>query len=145
MNAIAILQDDAFVSRESGEVGRSIWRLLVIGRERGYSTSITESEPSVWFDASAHRFQLLAKRWRDECAHISSVREMVLHPAYQQIVGMGQSALPFILNELARQPDHWFWALRAITQEDPVLSEHTGNIAEMTQDWLEWASEKGIR
>jgi hypothetical protein len=70
---------------------------------------------------------------------------MALHPAYQQIVGMGRSALPFLFRELKQRPDHWFWALRAITGENPVSSEHRGNIINMARDWLEWAGQKGFR
>jgi hypothetical protein len=149
MTAVATLQDrfshDAYVSSESREVGSGIWRLLKVGWEMGIPTSMTETKASLWSDALAQRFQSLAKIWRDECAHLSSMREMVLHPAYQQIVGMGSSALPFIFTELERKPDHWFWALRAITQEDPVPPEHRGNVAEMVRAWLRWAERRGIR
>ena len=55
---------------------------------------------------------------------------MAMHPAYQQIVGMGRSAVPFILKELANGPGHWFWALRAISGEDPVSSQGQGRRAE---------------
>ncbi len=96
-------------------------------------------------EGRSERFEKLAKVWREECFHFSSAREMFQHPAYQQIVGMGPSALPFIFAELARQPDHWFWALRAITQDDPVSSEHRGNLSEMARDWLDWARKRGIR
>jgi hypothetical protein len=57
---------------------------------------------------------------------------------YQQIIGMGEKALPFIYYELTTEPDHWFWALRAITCDDPVPDEHRGDIAAMTVDWLSW-------
>jgi hypothetical protein len=42
--------------------------------------------------------------------------DMVTHPAYQQIIGLGKEALPLLFGELRRAPDHWFWALRAITE-----------------------------
>lgn len=149
MTGDATLQDrfsqDACVSAESEQVGRPIWRLLTIGWEMGLSTSMTETESSIWPDALEQRFQRLARIWRKESAHLSSIREMALHPAYQQIVGMGPSTLPFLLRELEHKPDHWFWALRAITQEDPVLPEHRGNVAEMARDWMEWARGRGIR
>ena len=61
-----------------------------------------------------------------------------MHPAYQQIIGMGEEALPLILEELSRRPGHWFWALKAITGEDPVPAEHAGEVPEMTRAWLEW-------
>lgn len=149
MSTVATFEDrfarDAFVSSESEEVRRPIRRLLSFGWEMGLPTSMTETKATLWSDSLAQRFQTLAKAWRDECDHLSSIREMVLHPAYQQVVGMGPSALPFIFAELERRPDHWFWALRAITQEDPVPPEHRGNVAQMTRHWLEWSERKGIR
>jgi hypothetical protein len=66
-----------------------------------------------------------------------------MHPAYQQIIGIGPDAIPLILQELERKPGHWFWALKSITGEDPVLPEHRGQIAKMTESWLSWGYEKG--
>lgn len=106
--------------------------------------STPETEASPRSGGLAGRFKKLASSWRAECAHVSSVREMVLHPAYQQIIGMGPDALPLIFAELERSPDHWFWALRAITQEDPVPREHRGNVVEMARAWLGWAERRGI-
>ena len=63
-----------------------------------------------------------------------------MHPAYQHVIGMGSLALPFILAELEREPDHWFWALKAITGEDPVAEEQRGDVLGMTKTWLEWAN-----
>ena len=59
----------------------------------------------------------LANRWRDETALLSSVTRTAMHPAYQRIIGMGPAAVPLILRELEQRPDHWFWALTAITGE----------------------------
>ena len=96
-------------------------------------------------DVLSEQFHRLADIVREECAHLSSVREIVLHPAYQQIIGMGPQALPLILRELEHKPEHWFWALRSIAREDPVLPDHQGVVAEMTQDWLNWGRRKGLR
>jgi len=87
---------------------------------------------------SEKKFSELAEKWREETRYLSSVRDMVLHPAYQQIIGMGREALPFLFEELKRQPDHWFWALHAITGEDPVPPEEKGNVEAMTRRWLLW-------
>ncbi len=135
---------EAYVSPESVQTGKRIWDLLRIGLEMGVSTSWTESESTLQIREAEERFNQLAQRWRKECAHLSSVREMVLHPAYQQIIGMGKDAIPFLLRELERQPDHWFWALWAITQENPVPQDHRGRVREMARDWLEWARQRGI-
>jgi len=96
-------------------------------------------------EAPADRFMKHAAAWQNDCAYLSSVQEMAIHPAYQQIIGMGQDALPFIFAALEREPDHWFWALHAITQEDPVLAEHRGQISRMAQDWLDWARSRGMQ
>jgi hypothetical protein len=56
---------------------------------------------------------------------------------------MGPAAVPLILRELERQPDHWFWALTAITGEDPVRPEDAGNIERMAQAWLALGQEQG--
>ena len=105
------------------------------------STESLQPQP----DVLPEQFHHLAEIVREECAHLSSIREVVLHPAYQQIIGMGPQALPLILRELEHKPEHWFWALRSIAREDPVLPKHRGVVAEMTQDWLKWGRMKGLR
>jgi hypothetical protein len=89
------------------------------------------------------RFSCLAAKWREETAFCSSLIEMATHPAYQQIIGMGRAAVPCILRELAREPDHWFWALKAITGEDPVPEKWRGDLKKMTEAWLEWGARSG--
>ena len=91
------------------------------------------------------KFDRLAGQWREETAMSSSVVEMAMHPAYQQIIGMGRAAVPYILRELSRQADHWFWALKAITGEDPVPERDRGDLARMTQAWLVWGARYGYR
>jgi hypothetical protein len=85
----------------------------------------------------------LANRWRDETALLSSVTKIAIHPAYQRMIGMGLAALPLIFRELERRPSHWFWALRAITGENPVRPEDAGNLGKMTKAWLAFAREHG--
>jgi hypothetical protein len=62
---------------------------------------------------------------------------------YQQIIGMGKDVLPYILEELQREPDHWFWALEAITQENPVAPEAAGRVRQMAEAWIEWGKQRG--
>lgn len=89
------------------------------------------------------RFNTLKAEWESETAHLSSVTEIALHPAYQQIIGMGTIAIPFILSEMKRKPGHWFWALKSIAGEDPAPPEHRGRLKQMTEDWLKWGKEQG--
>jgi hypothetical protein len=87
-------------------------------------------------------FMKLADQWRSETALYSSVEKMAMHPAYQRIIGMGRDALPLILRELYERPDHWFWALTAISGEDPVKTGSTFNEAKDT--WIMWGKMKGL-
>ncbi len=90
------------------------------------------------------RFRELAQIWHAETAHLSSVTAKATHPAYQQIIGMGKDALPYILEELRHAPNHWFWALRAITGIDPIRPEERGRVASMTASWLRWGRDQGL-
>jgi len=89
------------------------------------------------------KFRRLSTQWRSETRLCPTVIEMVTHPAYQQIIGMGRSAVPCILRDLAQKTGHWFWALKAITGEDPVPETDKGNLEKMTQAWLIWGARNG--
>ena len=104
------------------------------------ASSVRPTSPVV---SPRQAFSALAEEWRRETAPWSSVTDIVLHPAYQRIIGMGRAALPFILAELARQPDHWFWALRAITGENPVTDGDAGNLLRMRDAWVRLGQERG--
>lgn len=90
-------------------------------------------------------FLRLADQWRRDTRGVSSTNELSMHPAYQQIIGMGDAVVPLLLRELERKSGQWFWALKAITREDPVPLESKGRTKEMIKFWLEWGREKGYR
>jgi len=89
------------------------------------------------------KFRTLVAQWKEGRGPESLTFRMAMHPAYQQIIGMGPSAVPLILDELRKEPDHWFWALRAITGASPVKKEHRGKIEHMAADWIEWGRQNG--
>lgn len=91
----------------------------------------------------AIKFNALKAEWEAETAQLSSITEISMHPAYQQIIGMGKVAIPFILGELKKKPGHWFWALKSITGEDPVMAQQRGRIKQMAETWLHWGKEQG--
>ena len=91
------------------------------------------------------RFHALVNVWKKSCPPSSSVEKLVTQPAYQQIIGMGPDALVFILRKMEQSPNHWFWALRAITGENPVQPANRGDIRAMTADWFAWAKLKGYQ
>jgi hypothetical protein len=90
-------------------------------------------------------FLELVEQWQRDTGMLSVVSKIAMHPAYQRIIGMGQPVVPLIMRELEREPDHWFWALNAITGANPVQPEHQGRSDRMAQVWLEWGRENGYR
>jgi hypothetical protein len=85
-----------------------------------------------------NRFRRLSEQWKDQSQHLSNTAQMALLKPYQRIIGMGLPVVPLILQELEREPDQWFWALEAITEENPVPQESAGNVRLMAQAWIEW-------
>jgi len=100
-----------------------------------------------WIEAESppltERFEALAEAWKSTKGPSSTIADRALHPAYQQIIGLGPGAVPLLLRELEREPDHWFWALKSITGIDPVPESDRGNVAAMTNAWLKWGREHG--
>jgi hypothetical protein len=93
----------------------------------------------------SQRFQVLADQWRRETRHLSLMSDIVLNTAYQQIIGMGRPAIALILQDLNQQPDHWFWALRSITGENPVQVDDRGRLPQMAEAWLVWGRANGYQ
>jgi hypothetical protein len=91
----------------------------------------------------AEKFCALVKSWKLARGPTSSIEKMSMHSAYQQIIGIGPDAVPLLLAELEREPDHWFWALRSITGADPIPEDARGNLAKMAQAWLAWGKAQG--
>ena len=90
------------------------------------------------------RFRQLADQWKRETGHLSVLTEKVMHPAHREIVKMGDLAVPLILEELEREPDHWFWALFFLTGCQPVPADFRGTIADAAQIWTKWGRQQGL-
>src|SRR5262245_37118040 len=103
---------------------------------------VSAPEPA---ESVEQRFQRLAAAWHRAVAHHSSSRIRENHPAYQEIISMGQAVVPLLLQDLETNRRHWFTALAVITEARPVPTEHAGNIPKMAEDWLRWGREHGYR
>jgi len=86
-------------------------------------------------------FDALVEAWRHETAALASVHQQAIHPAYQRIIGLGPAAVPLLLRELRDRPEHWFWALNAITGEDPAVA--TTRFEDAVHAWLDWGRSRG--
>jgi hypothetical protein len=90
------------------------------------------------------QFYQLANTWKQETGHLSNITTRAMHPAYQRIIGMGKEAIPLILEEFRKgKLDDWFWALYAITGDNPIAEEIAGDMDKMAEAWLQWGRETG--
>ena len=89
------------------------------------------------------QFRVLADQWRTETGGFSFDYQREQHPAYDQIVRLGENAIPWILRELRDRPYHWFSVLETLTGDNPINSEAEGNFQRMVDAWVDWGEKKG--
>jgi len=88
-------------------------------------------------------FERLACLWLEETKYISSINDIISHPAHMRMIGMGPQVIPWILKRLAGNSELWFWALGFITGEDPITEDIRGNVQAMRRAWLNWGQKNG--
>jgi hypothetical protein len=89
------------------------------------------------------QFQRLASAWLAATTYISSSTDLVAHPAFQAIVGLGPAVIPLLLRELAKGTGPWHRALRRVTGTDPVPPADRGDVDRAAEAWLRWGKERG--
>jgi hypothetical protein len=104
-----------------------------------WSETLTSRRSALEFE-----FARLAMEWKTDTEFESSITRIAMHPSYQRIVGMGPVVLPLILRDLEQTHDAWFWALRAITGEDPISPEDRGVIHLMALAWVKWGVRENL-
>jgi len=92
----------------------------------------------------AFAFEELAQTWAVETAHLSSPLKLIQHPAYRQIIGLGPAVLPLLLRDLAATRRFWFPALNAITGENPIPDDASGDVVRMADAWIAWGRERRL-
>lgn len=117
-------------------------QLLTYDVQHSEGVVYVHAQPSQAQIAEA-RFRALAEQWYLDTLLTSSYYEKILHPAYQKILTLNQDAIPLILRELESMPNDWFWALRILTDADPVTPDQAGEMQAMADSWLAWGRDKG--
>jgi hypothetical protein len=103
--------------------------------------SLSKYEPDDLERIFNHLIQSVLSETRSE----SSTQRIAIHPAYQQIIGLGQPAVPLLLREVEKRSGRWFWALKSITREDPVPAGDLGKTKKMSDAWLSWGKQQGYQ
>lgn len=130
----------SFLLEKESPVGYGKEARVIIQQSRKATTHFTLP---YFTQTDLHKFCSLAITWKEETKHLSSTSQICLNLSYQQIIGMGNKAIAFILKDLILEQNQWFWALKAITGEDPVDPGDVGNINKMTTAWLNWGIKNG--
>jgi len=119
-----------------------VYQLVLIDELVGKALSNPEPlEPALPLE---QRFRELADKWEEETGSLSSLTKRVMHQNYQAIVGMGQQVVPILLRDLQRTKRDWFWALTAITQQNPVNRSDAGRVDKMVSAWVDWGKKRGL-
>lgn len=90
------------------------------------------------------RFYELKARWERDTAFTSSLSEIIASPSLQDIMRMGEAAIPLITRELRTTPSLLFLALHGITGENPLPESARGDVVAATNAWLDWASRNPV-
>ena len=109
-------------------------------RGLGYNQYADEVEVE---PADRERFRELAERWEKETFFLSNSKHKTEHPAHQEIVRMGEPAVPLLLERMQSHGGHWFHALRQITGVNPIAPEDRGYVKAIERTWLNWGVANG--
>jgi hypothetical protein len=106
------------------------------------ATNPTRIQPA---QSIEQKLRQLEAQWKADTQFLSDAKRIIEHPAFQEIIAMGQEVVGVLLRDLEAQPSLWVWALPEITGENPVPASDAGNIRKMSDAWLAWGRRKGIR
>lgn len=85
------------------------------------------------------RFRALYDEWEEATGGLSNPRTTMAHPAFKEMVAMGEAILPDIFEEMTEgRRMEGIMLLHTITGEVPFPREEAGNVARMTERWFEW-------
>lgn len=139
MCAVQVSSKGVWISldvRSRDPVDQDLWRDL------NPPHAFSSREPLIDQVALEVEFEDLADTWEAETDFESVVIRKAMHPAYQRVIGLGRPAVPLILRRLQREPRQWFWALTAITGENPAADHSTAEAA--ADAWLDWGHKRGL-
>jgi hypothetical protein len=157
-----ITGEDPVAAEDAGNIERMSETWLRWGREKGYrwysgssvcfqgfvgpSTASPARPPETLPSQNVkQRFRQLEASWRAETGHLSSYTKRFNHPAFQEIIRLGEPVVPLMLCDLEQQPGLWVWALPVITGANPVADAGAGKIVRMSEAWVRWGRQKGYQ
>lgn len=92
-----------------------------------------------WFDYKWSTIEDLLFEWADDTKYLSC--GYADHTIYQQIVDIGDDAIPELIRFLPKYPLHCIPALHGITGAQPIPKEDRGRLVKMIEAWQKWAKD----
>jgi hypothetical protein len=101
-------------------------------------------------------FNELADKLERQAEYFSFINQRADHLAHQQIVEMGEEAVPLILRRIEQQGGLWYRALESITgipspagitilEAEGRYGGYTVDEKEVNAAWLQWGREQGYQ
>lgn len=140
-----MLRDNSYVTSDHGPYAAPTFSMADAPKDAlvvNISSQVTVSP--LFSPEVAAEFKRHERKWKRDTRYTSSLSEKYLHPSYARIIGLGRPALPHILRSLEKEPDDWFYALRAITGSNVVPMSMAGDMKRMADRWIEWGRKRGL-
>lgn len=97
-------------------------------------------------EALEHQFQRLLKEWHRATDHHSSLTIIRNHPAFRELIALGDPAIPLMLRALADPISFELTtALQTITKASPATSEDSTDQEGTVRAWLRWGRQRGYQ
>ena len=96
--------------------------------------SVADNDNSLFY-SNKLRFNSHYEKWMQETGYLSSVNAIVEHPDFQSIVAMQYAVVPFIVEEIERNPSNLVWALNFIYKRK-ISDKANLTISEACKLWV---------
>jgi hypothetical protein len=115
-------------------------------REKSFNRYFENNEylHKIYAKALQQHFEKLKEQWLLDTRFNSNNFLSTQHSTYLKIVSLGESVVPFMLNDLIKNKTHWFMALSTLTGSNPIQEQNSGKVNEMIGDWVKWGKQNGM-
>ena len=102
-------------------------------RTSEYIKSVDKNDGAFFFNK--YRFQSHLTSWQTKTLFLSSTKAIIENDDFQSIVAMGESAIPFIIEEIENKPSTLVWALNLICNRKITNNPNT-TISDACKLWV---------
>ncbi len=134
------------IFRSSSESVTPEAHFIELNKQASYEYFISTSSylRDVYQNTLKDYFESLKNLWLEETKFSSNIYLTTNHPAHLGLIHLGEQILPFLIDDLKNNNNHWFITLNKITGINPISEAHVGNVEQMRSDWIKWAEENNI-